>query len=127
MALPPDELRQLVRRDLTVAGSGALIAVGSLAILVAAKLGFLATVNAARVAVVATLLVGAGCVGWWVAGPRQYLSDRVIVLTPLFLVAGPGLIGVNDLGGGSAVAILSGALGFTAAAALGLAWSSRRR
>jgi hypothetical protein len=102
--------------------------VGSLAILVAAKLGYLATVNAARVAIVATLVVAIVCIGWWIGGgPRHYLRDRVIVLSPLFLVAGPGLIGVNDLGGGAAVAILSGALGFTAAAALGLAWSARRR
>jgi hypothetical protein len=33
---------------------------------------------------------------------------------------------VNELGGGIAVAILSGAVGFSAAALLGIAWSSRR-
>jgi len=33
---------------------------------------------------------------------------------------------VNDLGGGIAVAIISGAVGFSAAAILGMAWSSRR-
>jgi hypothetical protein len=72
------------------------------------------------------VIVAVGCVAWWAGGPRIYLRDRVIVLTPVFLIAGPGLIGVNDLGGGTAVGVLSGALGFTAAAALGLAWSSRR-
>jgi hypothetical protein len=55
------------------------------------------------------------------------MRDRIIVLTPVFLIAGPGLVGVSDLGGGFAVAILSGAVGFSAAAMLGLAWSSRRR
>jgi hypothetical protein len=34
---------------------------------------------------------------------------------------------VNELGGGLAVGILSGAVGFSAAALLGIAWSSRRR
>jgi hypothetical protein len=63
---------------------------------------------------------------WWASGPRAYLRDRIIVLTPVFLIAGPGLVGVNDLGGGVAVAILSGAVGFTAAAVAGLAWSSRK-
>ena len=49
------------------------------------------------------------------------------MLTPVFLIAGPGLIGVHDLGGGLAVGILSGAVGFSAAAMLGIVWSSRGR
>ena len=109
-----------------VAAAGGFLAVAALAFLVAAKIGVISTVNAGRVAVALTVVVAVGCVAWWAGGPRIYLRDRVIVLTPIFLIAGPGLIGVNDLGGGVAVAILSGALGFTAAAALGLAWSSRR-
>ena len=48
----------------------------------------------------------------------MYLRDRIIVLTPVFLIAGPGLIGVYNLGGGVAVGILSGAVGFAAAAVL---------
>jgi hypothetical protein len=127
VTLPPDKLRQLVRRDLMVAGGGAALAVFALAILILGRIGGISTVNAGRVAVVAALVVGVACFAWWAGGPRVYLRDRVIVLTPVFLIAGPGLIGVNDLGGGVAVGIISGALGFTAAAALGLAWSSRRR
>ena len=106
---------------------GGFLAVAALAFLVAGRLGVISTVNAGRVAVALTAIVGIACVAWWAGGPRMYLRDRVIVLTPVFLIAGPGLIGVNDLGGGVAVGILSGALGFTAAAALGLAWSARRR
>jgi hypothetical protein len=127
MTLPPDQLRRLVRRDLIVAGAGALLAIWSLGILAAAHFGFVSTITAGRAVVGTAALVGAGCVWWWASGPRVYMRDRVIVLTPVFLIAGPGLIGVNDLGGGVAVGILSGALGFTAAAALGLAWSARRR
>lgn len=127
MTLPPDELRRLVRRDLIVAGGGAFLAIAATAFLVAGKLGILSEVNAARIAVVLAVIVGAVCFYWWAAGPRMYVRDRVIVLTPVFLIAAPGLIAVNELGGGLAVGILSGAVGFAAAALLGIAWSSRRR
>ncbi len=127
MTLPPDELRRLVRRDLIVAGGGAFLAVASMAFLVAGRLGIISELNAGRIAVALAAIVGVGCFYWWASGPRIYLRDRIIVLTPAFLIAGPGLIGVNDLGGGLAVGILSGAVGFSAAALLGVAWSSRRR
>jgi hypothetical protein len=127
MTLPPDELRRLVRRDLIVAGGGAFLAVAAAAFLVAGKLGILSELSTGRIAVALAAIVGAVCFYWWAAGPRAYLRDRIIVLTPVFLIAGPGLIGVNELGGGVAVGILSGAVGFSAAGLLGIAWSSRRR
>jgi hypothetical protein len=127
MTLPPDQLRRLVRRDLMVAGGGALLAIWSLAIVAAARFGLISTLTSGRVVVATAVVVGAVCVWSWAAGPREYLRDRLIVMTPVFLIAGPGLIGVHDLGGGIAVGILSGAVGFSAAALLGLAWSSRRR
>ena len=126
MTPPPDQLRRLVRRDLVVAGGGAFLAVAAAAFLVAGKLGILSEANAGRVAVALAAIVGVACFYWWAAGPRVYLRDRIIVLTPVFLIAGPGLIGVNELGGGVAVGILSGAVGFSAAALLGIAWSSKR-
>ncbi len=125
MTLPPDQLRRLVRRDLIVAGGGAFLAVAAIALLVAGKLGILSELNGGRVAVALAAIVGVACFSCWAAGPRAYLRDRIIVLTPVFLIAGPGLIGVNDLGGGVAVGMLSGAAGFAAAALLGIAWSSR--
>jgi hypothetical protein len=126
MTLPPEELRRLVRRDLIVAGGGAFLAIVATASLVAGKLGMLSEPTTGRIAVALAALVGAACFYWWAAGPRAYLRDRIIVLTPVFLIAGPGLIGVNELRGGVAVGILSGAVGFSAAALLGIAWSSRR-
>ena len=126
MTPPPDQLRRLVRRDLIVAGGGAFLAVAATAFLVAGKLGIVSERNAGRVAVALAAIVGVACFYWWAAGSRVYLRDRIIVLTPAFLIAGPGLIGVNELGGGVAVGILSGAVGFSAAALLGIAWSSRR-
>ena len=126
MTLPPDQLRRLVRRDLMVAGGGAFLAIAAAAFLVAGRLGFMSELDAGRLAVALAAIVGVVCFYWWAVGPRMYLRDRIIVLTPVFLIAGPGLIGVNDLGGGLAVGILSGAVGFSAAAILGIVWSSRR-
>ena len=127
MTPPPDHLRRLVRRDLVVAGGGASLAVAATAFLVAGRLGVVSELNGGRFAVALAAIVGVACFCWWAAGPRIYLRDRIIVLTPAFLIAGPGLVGVNDLGGGVAVGMLSGAAGFAAAALLGIAWSSRRR
>lgn len=127
VTLPPEQLRRLVRRDLLVAGGGAFLAIAATAFLVAGKLGILSELNAGRIAVALAAIVGVACFSWWGAGPRLHLRDRIIVLTPVFLIAGPGLVGVNELGGGVAVGILSGAVGFSAAALLGIAWSSRRR
>jgi hypothetical protein len=126
MTLPPDQLHRLVRRDLMVAVVGSFLAIAVTAFLVAGRLGVVSELTAGRVAVATTVVVGVACFVWWASGPRAYLRDRIIVLTPVFLIAGPGLFGVNDLGGGVAVAILSGAVGFTAAAVAGLAWSSRK-
>jgi hypothetical protein len=126
MTLPPEELRRLVRRDLIVAGGGAFLAVAAAAFLVAGRLGILSELSTGRIAVALAAIVGAVCFYWWAAGPRAYLRDRIIVLTPVFLIAGPGLVGVSELGGGVAVGILSGAVGFSAAALLGVAWSSTR-
>ena len=126
MTLPPDQLRRLVRRDLMVAGGGALLAMWALALVIAARIGVISELTAGRVVVATAVIVGAVCIWSWASGPRVYLRDRLIVLTPVFLIAGPALVGVHYLGGGVAVGILSGAVGFTAAAMLGLAWSSRR-
>jgi hypothetical protein len=127
MTLPPDELRRLVRRDLIVAGGGAFLAVAATAFLVAGRVGILSELTSGRIAVALAAVVGVACFYSWAAGPRIYLRDRIIVLSPVFLIAGPGLIGVNELGGGVAVGILSGAVGFSAAALFGIVWSSRRR
>jgi hypothetical protein len=127
MTLSPEELRRLVRRDLILAGAGLLLAIWSVGLLVVAHVGLISTLTSARVVVVTAVVVGVVCVWTWASGPREYLRDRVIVVTPVFFIAGPALIAVHQLGGGQVAAIISGAVGFTAAALLGLAWSSRRR
>jgi hypothetical protein len=127
MTLSPEELRRIVRHDLTAAVLGSVAALAAVAAIAAGRLGVVSELNAGRVAIVLAVVAGAGCLWWWAAGPRGLLRDRLLVAAPVFLVTGPGLVGVHDLGGGLAVGILSGGLGFAAAGAAGLAWSSRRR
>jgi hypothetical protein len=127
MSLTPDQMRRIVRRDVAVAGGGALAAIVAAVVMGLGLYGVLGVTDAARVAVVVTALLLAVCLFVWVSGPSELLRDRVIVLTPLFLVAGPGLVGVHRLGGGVAATMLSSAVGVTAAVALGMAWSVRRR
>ena len=120
------ELRKLVRRDLAVAGGGSLIAIWTWAVIAAAHFGWLSRITAGRVAVIIGILICVGSLWWWASGPRSLLRDRYLVLAPVFLVAGPALVGVHDLGGGLVTAILSGAVGMVAAATLGIVWSARR-
>jgi hypothetical protein len=124
--LTPADLQTLVRRDLTAAVAGTVAALVAAAAVAAGHLGLVSEVNGGRVAVALAALAGAGCLWWWTSGPRGLMRDRLLVVAPVFLVSGPGLVGVHDLGGGLAVAILSGGLGFAAAAAAGLVWSARR-
>ena len=128
MTLPPDQLRRLVRRDVIVAGvrraAGHLVA----GAVVAARWSGSSRRSPPAGWWSRSRSSWAPSAFWsWAAGPREYLRDRLIVMTPVFLIAGPALIGIHDLGGGIAVGILSGAVGFSAAALLGLAWGSRRR
>jgi hypothetical protein len=127
MTLSPEQLRRLVRRDLMLAAAGSLLAIWSVGLLVVAHVGLISMLTSGRVVVATAVVVGVVCIWSWASGPREYMRDRLIVLTPVFLIAGPALIGVHELGGGAVVAILSGAVGFSAAALLGLAWGSRRR
>lgn len=127
MTLSPDEIRRLVRRDVAVTAAGVALALVALLALAATRLGYLSALNAGRVGVALTAIVAAACLYTWASGPPGLLRERAVVLSPLFLIAGPGLYGVHTLGGGLVATMLSGAVGVTAAVALGMAWSVRRR
>ena len=126
MTMEPERLRKLVRRDVVVVGFGTLIAIWTYSLVAAVAFGTLSKVTAGRAEVAVAVVVSVFCVWWWASGPRELMRDRMMVLIPVFLIAGPGLIGVHNLGGGMIVAILSGAVGFAAACALGIMWGSRK-
>ena len=107
--------------------TGSLIAIWTYSLVAAVELGSLSELTAGRVQVAVAVLVSVFCIYWWAAGPPEFMRDRVMVLIPVFLIAGPGLLGVHYLGGGMMVGILSGAVGFAAAAVFGLMWGGRRR
>jgi hypothetical protein len=126
-ALTPDELQRLVRVDVLVAGIGTAAAIVALAVLVVGRVDVVSEAAAATAAVAIAAVVGAACFFQFGSGPRELWRDRLLVVAPVFLVAAPGIVGLNDLGAGPVVAILSGAAGFGAAVILGTALASRRR
>jgi hypothetical protein len=126
-ALTPEELQRLVKADVLVAGIGTAAAIVALAVLVVGRLDLVSVTAAATVAVAIAAVVGAACFFQFGSGPRELWRDRLLVIAPVFLVAAPGIVGLNDLGAGPIVAILSGAAGFGAAAVLGAAFAARRR
>jgi hypothetical protein len=110
-----------------VAGICAAAAIVALAVVVVGRLGLVSVTAAATVAVAIAAVVGAVCFFQYGSGPRELWRDRLLVIAPVFLVAAPGIVGLNDLGAGPIVAILSGAAGFSAAAFLGAAIALRGR
>jgi hypothetical protein len=123
----PAELRRLVRQDVVLVASGVVAAFVCLGLLVSGSVGWLGERHAATAAFAIAIVVFLASLSRWLTGPAELRRDRTLVLIPAFLVAGPALWALRDLGGGLVVAILSGAIGFTAAAVLGIALTSRRR
>jgi hypothetical protein len=120
------DIRDLVRRDIAVAGVGAVLGVLAWFVLVLSALDVVGR-RAGATTIVALATVSAfGCFVWWLAGPRELRRDRFMVLTPIFLVAVPGVVSLNRLGGGVTVVLISSLVGFSAAVAAGLALASRR-
>jgi len=126
-ALTPAELQRLVKVDVLVAGIGTAAAIVALAVLVVGRLDLISVTAAATVAVAIAAVVGAACFFQFGSGPRELWRDRLLVVAPVFLVAAPGIVGLNDLGAGPIVAILSGAAGCGAAVVLGAAFAARHR
>ncbi len=121
-----DDLRKLVKRDVAIAAGGSVIAIWLYSLVAGVQIGAISKITAGRVEVAVGLLVSLLCVAWWAAGPTDMRRDRLFVLIPLFLIAGPMLIGVHNLGGGLIVAGISAAVGFGAAMVLGVMWGSRK-
>ena len=127
MAEAPNELRTLVRRDLTVMIVGSVLGIWLMGVEAVGHAGMVDTRKAATVVVVAAAVICFGCLLWWAAGPRQWLRERYLVLVPLFFAGPAAALALYDLGAGFAAVAISAAFGFGAAIALGLAVASRRR
>ncbi len=127
VATERESLQKLVKRDLILVSVGSVIAIWTYSIVAAQALGAVSELTAGRIEVAVAVVLSCACVWWWASGPKGLMKDRVLVLIPVFLIAGPGLLGVHNLGGDLIVAALSGAVGFAAACALGLMWSGRKR
>jgi hypothetical protein len=126
MAEAPAELRKLVRRDVTVAAVGSVVAIWVASIVLVGHFGLIDETSAATAVVAISTVLCFGCLFWWAAGPRQYLRDRYLVLVPIFLVAPSTALALYDLGAGPFAIAISAAFGFGAAIAAGLALASRR-
>ena len=127
VAGPPPAVSELVKRDIRVLAGGSLAALLLFGALALSALNVADRQWMAKLAVLVGVLVGAGCVAWWLVGPRELRGARHIVLVPTSLVAGPVLIGLQQIGAGAAAVVVSSAFGFGAAIAAGLAWNARRR
>jgi hypothetical protein len=126
MAEAPTDLRKLVRRDVTVAAVGSVVAIWVASIMLVGHFGMIDKRTAATAVVAISAVLCFGCLLWWASGPRQYLRDRYLVLVPVFLVAPSTALALYDLGAGFAAIAISAAFGFGAAIAAGLALASRR-
>ena len=122
---PSPELSRLVRIDARVFVGGTVVALALFVALALTHVAGTAERLVASLAVVIGMLVGAGCLAWWLIGPRELRSARYIVLAPASLCAGPVLIGLATIGAGASAIAISSAFGFGAAIALGLAVASR--
>lgn len=123
---PDNDVRGMVRRDIQFVLAGLVAALVAFLLLVAARIDLLGDRAAATVIVLVALVVGFSSFVRWLAGPVQLRRDRYFVLAPAFLIALPGLLSLNELGGGLTVILFSSLVGFSAAIAGGLALSSRR-
>jgi hypothetical protein len=127
MAEAPAELRKLVRRDVTVAAVGSVVAFWLASIVLVGHFGLIDETSAATAVVAISAVLCFACLLWWAAGPREYLRDRYLVLVPVFFAAPSTALALYDLGAGFAAVAISAAFGFGAAIAGGLALASRRR
>jgi hypothetical protein len=124
---PPPGVFDRVKRDVRVFVAGSVAALALFGALGLSAAGVADQQWMAKLAVLVGVLVGGGCVAWWLIGPPELRSARHIVLVPTSLVAGPVLIGLQQLGAAAAAVVVSSAFGFGAAIAAGMAWTSRRR
>lgn len=93
-----DDLGRLARRDVKVAAFGTVAALAAIALFGVSRAGIVGQGAAAAVVLMLALGVIPPCVAWWSAGPPKLLRSRLLVLAPVFLMAGPALGSLLVLG-----------------------------
>jgi len=126
MAQAPEELRKLVRRDVTVLSVGSLVAIWLAGVELVGHLGLVDSKKPATIVVAGSAVLCSVCLVWWASGPRRWMRDRYMVLIPVFIVAPFAALALYDLGSPFVAILFSAAFGFGAAIAAGLAVASRR-
>ncbi|HEY0389683.1 MAG TPA: hypothetical protein VGC71_14670 [Gaiellales bacterium] len=95
----PQDLGKLARRDVAVFVAGTLVAAAAIAVFALSRGGLGASQHAGALAVVlAALPLSLACIAWWSAGPAKLLRSRLLVVVPVFLIAGPAVGGLLVLG-----------------------------
>jgi hypothetical protein len=123
---PSPDYARLARRDVQVFVGGTIVALVLFLALAVSRLLGSGERFIASLAIVIGMVVGAGALAWWLAGPRELRKARFMVLAPASLCAGPVLIGFAAIGAGPFAIVISSAFGFGAAIAGGLALASHR-
>jgi hypothetical protein len=100
-----------------VSGFGSVAALAAIALFGLSRAGVVGQDAAAVVVLLLALLVIPPCLAWWSAGPPKLLQSRLLVLAPVFLMAGPAFASLLVLGatvGGASIvfgaAVLAGLL-----------------
>jgi hypothetical protein len=94
----PDDLGRLARRDVAVFVFGTILALAAITVFAVSRAGVVDKHGAAAVVLIVAFVVCLPCLAWWSSGPVRLLRSRLLVLVPVFLLAGPALGSLLVLG-----------------------------
>jgi hypothetical protein len=123
----PDDLGRLARRDVAVFVAGTAAAAVGIVLFAVSRAGLVREHAAAAVVLILAFVVCIPCLAWWTAGPPKLLRSRLLVLVPVFLLAGPALASLLVLGATVTGASLVTGLAVVVGLILGVMLGPRRR
>jgi hypothetical protein len=95
---PGEDLGRLARRDVAVFVAGTAAAAVGIVLFAVSRAGLVREHAAAIVVLIVAMAVCLPSLAWWSAGPVRLLRSRIMVLVPVFLLAGPALASLLVLG-----------------------------